>query len=96
MKTAKRYITVRFTTELALEVPIDFDHDTIDYWLNEGTRCASNTVSELSATLERQDAIGALNGGSQPCCCMVSSHEYLRESTTEDLERCAIERRGEN
>jgi hypothetical protein len=94
--TDERYITVRFTTELVPEVPVDLDHDAIDYWLNEGTRCASNTVSELSATLERQDAIGALNGGSQPCCCMVSSHEYLRESTAEDLERCAIERWGEN
>ena len=94
--TDKRYITVKFTTELALEVPADFDIDAIDFWLNESCRCASNTVSELSATLERQDAIGALNGGSQPCCCMVSSHEYLRESTPEDLERCAIERWGEN
>jgi hypothetical protein len=96
MTTAKRYVTVKFTTELVFEVPLDFDIGEIDYWLNEGTRCASNTIDELSETLERQDAIGALSGGTQPCCCMASNHEYLRESTPEDLERCAIERCGEN
>ena len=93
--TAKKYITVRFTTELVLDVPVNFDRDTIDFWLNGGTRCASNTITKLTETLERQDAMGAMNG-QQPCHCMVSNHEYLRESTDEDLDRCAIERFGEN
>jgi len=73
--TDKRYITVKYA---------------IDYWLNEGTRCASNTIEELKRINTRCDAIGAVNGGQQPCLCMVSRHDYLRESTAEDLDRCGI------
>lgn len=70
-----RTVVLKMTIDLVVEVPEDWDKQTIEFNKNQGTWCASNILSEL----ERLD-------GHAGCLCPFMEFEYIREATQDDEE----------
>ena len=76
MKTVP--VVVEVTVKLALDVPEDWADDYqghTEFWLNESSRCAINTLHKLVKRLD--DTPGA-------CPCNQTEHRVLRLATPED------------
>lgn len=60
-------------------IPEDWDSDNIQFYFNDGTRCADNTIDELKTVLKSWK--GAR------CFCDTMQENYVREATPVDLEK---------
>lgn len=71
-----RSIVVRFSVDVVMVEPEDFDADRINFMYNDGTWCADNLIQILQGL---QVSIGG-------CLCGYTKAEYLREATPLDEE----------
>lgn len=89
-----RSVVIRATVEFVYEVPQNWDADSIEFNLNDGSRCCGNTVKWLSRLQDcmnddnRPDIENHPNG----CWCEKIEHEYVREATAEDEQYFALDR----
>lgn len=72
----KRTVVVRFSIDLVLDVPEDWETSNIEFKYNEGAWCANNIANELIRTVERI--------GDNGCLCDSLSAEFVREATGDD------------
>ncbi len=56
-------VVVRVTIEVEMQMPRSWDKGLIEFNLNDGSRCATNTIDLLQ---------------SEGCACAVLQHEFLR------------------
>lgn len=74
MKT--KTVLVKMTTHILMEVPEWNDQAHIEFWLNEGTHCASNEFKALAEAVK----------DGETCGCFCTKFEYQRDATNEDKE----------
>ena len=74
-----RTVVVRYSVEMVIRVPEDWDQGNIEFHRNEGSWCANNFIDEVSNLKDRVN-----------CVCPFVSAEYLREATAEDEEQQAL------
>ena len=72
-----RTVVVEIKVELVVSVPEDWDEHLIEFWMNDGSRCASGIIDDIAAMDERLD-------GDHECPCNFVAGRYLREATPED------------
>lgn len=75
-----RTVVLKFSIELVVRVPENWNKDDIEFHRNESSWCASNIIREL--------------GDGNACLCS-SKIEYVREATERDEEQLWFERATE-
>lgn len=73
----RRTVVVKFSVELVVDVPEDWDTDAIEFRYNDSSWCANNLF--LPHVMERVDKEGR-------CLCDFAEAEFIREATAEDEE----------
>lgn len=62
-----------------MSVPVGWNEDLVEFWLNESSWCADNIISELESQAARMG-----------CLCDTFSAEFVRDATPEDKKRFHI------
>ena len=83
----RRPVVVRVSFDLVVDVPEDWNRDTIDFMYGENI-CADNIVRQVAEAMERvQKRAEAPDEDTIVCCMCESQHsgEYVREATDRDI-----------
>ena len=86
-----RTVVIRVTMEVVVDVPRDWDKDSVEFKYNGSSWCASNFIGDLAAWDERVDAAAekerehtGLPYAESICLCQNFEAEFVREATEED------------
>jgi hypothetical protein len=87
----ERTVVVEVSVEILMKVPAFWGSSDISFSLNEGSRCADNSIGLIEQQAARFSTLTITEGcGSVgPCFCASTRHSFLREATEEDHERFA-------
>lgn len=80
----RKKVVVRATIEYVVDVPGDWGAEQVEFWLNESSRCASNTIREISNQFER-----AADRGNCPCDSV--THAFVRDDAPANSTPVAVE-----
>lgn len=77
----RRVVVLEATITVALPVTLDATPESIEFHWNNGTRCASNLVDELTRMTSVDD------DGATMCLCDATRFRYVREAAVADVGR---------
>lgn len=83
----QRSVVVEFRMQFVRLVTEDRDADSINFWLNEGTRCIDNTIEELYRRTQHWEHMTPQESDDYTgmrCFCGVASERYVREAEEAD------------
>jgi hypothetical protein len=86
----KRTVMVRFTVDLAMEYPEDFDAQAIEFNWNQGSLCADNLIDRMQDATDRMEEHSQTHG----CLCRFVEAKFLREATKDDEEAFGLHING--
>lgn len=70
-----KWVLVRMTAEIPMEMPLSWDKDRVEFKLNEGTWCADNIIDDLQGLVDKGLDL-----------CTVTEFEYIRDGKVIDAE----------
>lgn len=76
----ERTVVIRYTVEIVVREPEDWDSGRVEFAHNESSRCQSNLAAELVA----------LNAMPDKCLCHAGKVEFVREATADDEETYGV------
>lgn len=83
----RRTVIVELRMQFVRLVTESDTEENINFWLNEGTRCADNTIEELYRRTQHWEHMTPAESDEYTgmrCFCSVASERYVREATAED------------
>ena len=89
MSKESKHVVVKFTFEMPVEVPKDWDQNLVEFFYNEGSSCAIILISEMGKVF-----VVAREKNNQESTCLCFSEfmaEYQREVTQDDVEKYGLE-----
>lgn len=73
----QRTVVLETTIRFVAHVVEDWDVKMVEFQYNDSSRCADNTIHDLSELLAKENEV-------QACTCAASKTKFIREATSED------------